>query len=655
MAVRERPDLSLSPTGGILRPEPRDPRPQAGFGRSVAQGAFKGAGNLEQLVNMGGNALMAATGHPFRNSGQPFTDRAQARTIGPSQPTSGINRVAESATAGIVETLPTLPLGAGAATLPRVAGRAGLEMLSGAAGETAAVAADDAGSGGFGQFGASLAAGMLPGGIVGVGRRAARRLPSQARKSAEREAGIWLRETIGFKQREAAISMLAAEAAGVDGIQLPPIQLLSDIADVERIGKTLTSMPGEAGADVYRKMVELRKANEVAAARIANELLPGGVADEAVAGFVKKAEQIRDEVSKAYAGVGNLTGIPTARIKLAAKNIAEEAGKEKADLLPKRVLSIIDKAYGDSVDLASLRRLRSRIGNDAARAGRKGSREKVRYLAQLTDAIDRTLDEIAIATGTSDVRALQRATSVRRAEGVLFDKRNRAAKAMLEMEDSHKAFDVVLRSNNPTEAIGKLRLIFHDTPEAWGGVQRLMRDKIIGENLENLATSGGAKKARKLLHQNKKAFEAVYGPGSSRSADLFLARVEMMHRGVVGSPGQAAQQGSGNLKDITGPQFREQLSILGNVARNNWLEASFRLLARVNGTTPKSLTDLHTFMGQALVDPAFAKGLLESIPEREFPRWAAKVQRWGARPVRSAVGTPIVDNAFGANGTPGEL
>jgi hypothetical protein len=369
------------------------------------------------------------------------------------------------------------------------------------------------------------------------------------------------------------------------------------------------------------------------------------VADEAVSGFVERAENLRNKVADAYADVGELTGIPTSRIKQAALDVAEDAGIEKKDLLPKRVLNIINKKYGDTVSLKAVNRLRSRIGADMALARRKGNREKVRFLAMLMDPIDKTLDDIAVATGTADVLALRRATQLRRAEGVLFDPKNRAAKAFLEMEDSRKAFNVVLNSNRPTEAIGKLRLVFTDTPEAWGGVQRLMRDEILGEGLEALATRGGAKTARKVLARRRKAFEAVYGDGSAKHADQFLGRVEMMHRGVVGSPGQAAQQGSSNLKDMQSPQFLESISVVGNMVRGNPLSAAWNAIRIATGRTPKSLTDLHAFIGRALIDPAFAKSLLESVPPREFPRWAANVQRWVARPVRSAVGTPLVAGA----------
>ena len=657
MGVKPRPDLK-----GQFGERP-------GLGRFAAQGAFQGVEGLASLIDLvraRGNTEVVDTPAGATIERQPLesllADRvrqAQQSMVGSTvKPEGFLERATQSATRGVTESIPTLPLAAipglgGAMALgPRaVAGsfarNAGIDLLSGFSGEVARGEAENAGFGTGGQIGASMLGALGTTGTLS-------RIAQTTKPVRGRTARSLARQALGrnVNNRRQAIELLDEElnkklfgAASTD-------QVLQDrfpgVAGVMR-----RAARDSASADDLRlKAAELRQLSSLDAVDKLGKKFPGGRPVDTSETYINQLARVQNKVTRAYKKTGNLAGVPTRKLKAGAAFIAQDAGDELDHLLPKRALKIIE-GYGETTNLRSLQRLRRSLGASVRKAKRKGDRERLFFLNKLVDSVEQTFDEVAEEFGSVEINALRRARIIRAIEAERFDPSDPLNKVfggelkrgeVVLPEDMGREFNRFLgNSKTPAQDLRRLRLTLGRNPRAWGGVQRLMRDRVFGEDFEllfnvegNNLTMSGANRALKNLRKNAESFDVVYGPDAAKNAENFIRRARQLSRGVVGTTGEFATTGTGFKQGP--PVSLEQIGIGADLARGDFKGAAFSAFRLAMGRTPKTIEEADVLLSQAMVDPALAKAFLEELPAEAVDAWQRRARNFLAVPVRSTAG-----------------
>lgn len=641
-----------------LKPRPDLSGERPGLGRFAAQGAVRGAENLASLVDfMRSRFANEPADVPGFQRSVPLEALLSERVrgfgesrLGPRvEPEGFVERAVESGTAGAVETLPTLPaaffpggglLAAGPrAAAGTIARRAGADLASGVAGETARSVAEREGLGGVGQGVASMAGSL---GTTGIATRVGQAVLSPVRNRTARSLA---RQALGreVRDRRRAIRLLQQEIdAPLFGRATTDQVLQGTDPGVVGIMKR-TARSGLAGSDLRRRAAEIREFNTLAAAEEGRRAFPVGSPSNTTRAYQDLLRRTKDKVSRAYRGIGDLDGIPTTKIKAAAAFVATDAGDELSNLLPKRALRIIE-GYGDTVSLRSLQRLRRSVAASVRKAQRRGDSERIFYLNKLADSLESTFDEVAELGGAREINALRRARLIRSIEAERFDPRDPLNQVFdPQIEDMGRAFDKFLRTDKaPTESLRRLRLTMGDDPEAWGGVQRLMRDRVFGEDFDLLLnvdadqlTRSGANRALKNLRKLSSEFDAVYGSGASRHAEDFIRRSRQLSKGVVGKVDEFAVTGS-NVSSQ--PASLQQVGVVADIARGDWTGAARRAFQMVSGRLPKTIEEADVLLAQAMVDPHLARGFLEELPAEAVDLWQRRARNFLSTPARSAAG-----------------
>lgn len=455
----------------------------------------------------------------------------------------------------------TMARGAGSAAPTAIASPgllpALMEVSSGVSGEMGSEAAKQAALPGWAQFGAGLGASMLPG---------------------------------------------LASAAGRFGVNL--------VKGLRNSSKTAATAVRDANLDALEEATDA--------------LFSGADSNPAIAqsAFRKQAEQAAQKLDEAFAGVGNIQGIGTDRIKASAAAVMDDAQESQALGALYPWVRRITRKMGGEADLQELRRLRSNLSR-TIREKLRGEGSNIRRASDMIAAIDQTLDDVAARTGTDDIEALHRALDMAKGNARRFGPDSVPAQLFDQFaeEGLNVGFHrLVVQSDRPVDALMALRNAVGDDPRAWAGVQRLVRDEVMGADLEKLATPASITAAwRKLRTRKDRAiWEAAFGPGSADTARRFLVKVRELARG-------------GQLPiDMTAPNA----GIYGAVARMQLREAAYRAL-RAAGSAPRPV-DTNRLIAEAANDPALARGFTEQLSKAEYAVWLRRVQNYIGKPLRAA-------------------
>ena len=651
---------------GVAQPQQRG-RP--GLGRFAAQGVARGVENTAGLAD----AVLAAAQPRVR---LPVPDAPQAEFVFPADAPTNLagrarsaanrilgprvapetigERVTESAAAGATEAAPfALIPGGGPAALAR---RGALEVGSGMLGEVARGEVEAAGGSRDAQLAASLAAGL--GGAAGgtlLGSAAQAVGPIRNATAARLTQRALGRKV---KDRGQALALLRAEAEQPLFGRATLDQVLGeDFPGVAGLAGRLAR--GDVGDDLRAGVIRLRRSNAEAAEAFARNAFPGGRPAAAVEEFVSRLEKVSGSVDRAYRGIGTVD-VPVQKVKARAAEIAVEAGEELRPFLPRGVLKIVG-GYGDTVSLDDIDRLRQRILAETEVARRGGKDRTVRFLNRLNDSIENTLDEVAAATGTENINALRRARGLSRLKQQRFgtDRRDRLGgggsrrrqdplNLLLrgEVENLQKGFASFLnRDPRTVEVLNRTRLTLGGNPQAWGGVQELMRAHIFGEDFGDLfrnvpgpARLGGTRTIRKRLSRFGKEFDAVYGTGSTVQANRFLDRVDQLTSGQIARLDDTFAAG---LNDRDGGALaRAQQAVVAFIADGNPRGAVSAAYHAVTGRLPSTLDEADRLMAQAIIDPTgVGRGFVEQLDSTALQNWQRRVQTFIGQPVRATAGT----------------
>jgi hypothetical protein len=667
------------PIREVSPPARERPGEEGRKGKIAAQGGLRGVADLAGLVDLGLNALteVGARLGIGPNLGQPF-DAASAvdRPVGTrgTQDPGGLSQrltgetlqpqgIGENALAavsrGAAAAAPfaaaapvaagarALGLGAGRAAtgagLRAAGGRAGLELATGAAGETSARTAEALGAGAPGQVAASVAGGFS---LPRIGQRAGSALGQVALKPVRHKVARRLaRETLGAEIPD----------------RVAAVKQLDKLLDTPIIGKGTTAqelqIPGvfgleqnlsqfsKRGASLRNDVFKLRRQNAVAAEEVAKTGWPAGQPGAAVETYLDNLEKVSRNVEKAYKGVGHLEGIPTIRLKAAAAFVTQDAGQEGIKQVPMEQVELISR-YADTNDLKRIQGLRRALGDRLRGAKRDPERNtEVFYLNKIIDAVETTLDEAAVAGGSRQINALARARRLAADKAKRFDKKSTLNKVLGDdFQNMQGKFGNFLRTaKKPADELDLMRGTLAGDPDAWKGVQRLMREEVFPNNVEDLFNNDsllslkGIKRSTALLKLHEKSWEAVFGPGSARSAKLFLERARLLATGKVGTAAEMAQTSSRGVPIGT---LIENAASVGDLAKGKMISALARVVKMVGGKLPSTLDEADEVLMNALIDPMLAKGLLEELPEAAVSRWVERyrsVLRQTARGTGSAL------------------
>lgn len=582
-----------------------------------------------------------------RGSMTGFTERAFGESVQPPGTAGG--RLLQAAGAGVTETIPFLPLvGLGGGGIAGAGRRGALDLLAGVSGETSRQGAEEFGLGPVGQTATSLVGALAP---AGVASRARQLLPVVRNRAARQVA----RDVLGreIPDRAEAMRLLQQEIDAPLFGRATTDQVLQDMAPgTAGIMKRL-ARDSFAGADLRREAFELRRLSARAAEEFGASGFGAGPPGAASAMYLDRLRRIKSKVERAYRGVGDLEGIPTHKLKAASAFVRQDAGDELESLLPKRSLRLIE-GYGETTNLKNLQRLRRQTGAEARKAMREGNSERAFFLNKIVDSIEETFDEVAEIGGATEINALRRARTIRAIQAERFDPKDPLNRVLGgEFEDMGKAFNRFLNTERrPVESLNRLRMTLGGNPDAWGGVQRLMRDRVFGEDFDLLTDIGnetlsrsGAGKALKNLQKLSREFDAVYGTGASENAEQFIRRAHKLSRGVVGKPEEFAVTGS-NVAPSS--QMNEQAEILADMARGStlwWRDVAVKAFRLVTGNNPRTLREADALLAQAMVDPKMAKAFLQELSPQQLERWQRRARAFLENPVRTASGVFSVEGS----------
>lgn len=684
-----------------------------GAGQFLAQGALiEGPSNLAGVADALRDAFSnKAVDRPdggfdiesVPRTGPSFSQRARSagsgfveRNIGPvTEPESFGERALQAGAAGVVETLPTLPLlavpGIGQATaaaragkglsaagralggaVPKAAQRAAFEATAASFGEIARSEAQNAGYGPTGQFILSLAAATVP--IAAARGVAVRIAPQVSRGVRQRQAKRLAAEVLGeeIEDRKEAIVLLAQEADKPLFGNASTSQVLNQrFPGVEGIARRV-SRSGTAASDLRREVARSRFENAQAAREFAEtSVATGGRPGAAVTRFGEALDSIQTKVQRAYIKTGHLE-IPMRKIKAASAATRLDALDITDDLLPSKMMDLLDNA-GETMDVQRLNKIRGRLLSMSRKLSKEGAEpQQVRYVDGLVASIDETLDEVAEIGGGEAILALRRANQIRRIEAERFGLTRQIKVAgrrktipntlnrMLggESEDLDKAFRKFLNSDPRTgEALQQAKLTLGDNPEAWKGVGELMNRQVFGPDFDLIfdinnpapfrgkevaGLRRGQLQAFKNLRRFEKEYDVVFGPGAAANARQFLRRTQKLGSGVIGRADEFLLTGS-SVGDAG--ERMKNASVLSSMMRQDRVGAGVAAWKLLTGRLPSSLTQADELLAKALADPATAKVFLEGLDANALLRWQRQADAALGNPLRALGGTQGQDAA----------
>lgn len=680
---REGKITYLAPVGAPA-PVPSQTTPRQFFEQgALVEGPANLAGLADLAINTidpqrrgiaGGPPLKAPSdfGGAVREAMAARLGAARGRPIEPPQ--TGVEKLSQAAGAGIVETLPLSLLGGGA-TRP---GLVAADLASGATGEMGRQMAEAGGAETAGQILFSLAGGLGPRTVLSashrVARSAARLIPGMNVRAAENLAhqAFWADLNAADKtQRARALYLLDQEINKPFGWRTTE-QILGDefpvvsgrMAGAAKSGGVSGStklrgqnFPVDMSVPAYRKRIEdLREYNARATLDFGNQAFPVGHSTAATQRWQSELAQIRAQVKAAYDGIGDIQGLSTDKLDAAALWVTGHAGAEKANLLPKRQLRMIESYHPvdpdgnplpPEVSFKQLQRLQSSIKNDIRIARRSGDRERAFYLTKLSDGVEATFADVAAAGGSSEVNALRRARDLRHMEGQLFNPKDPLNKVLGgESEDIGAAFTAYMNTApRPATDLKRLEATIGQDPQAWAGVKRLVRDHVFGDNFSVMfgtepgsteLVRSGTNAVIKNITKYREVIDTVYGPGSADNAMDFARRARDL---ATGESAKIQRFGAVRLDE---PSDAAQAGTVAEIATWNPVRAGIRAAALAYGRLPDTQEEANMILGLAAFNPEIAKGFLERLPAREAMAWKTKVTRALAlEGVRGAAGTEM--------------
>ena len=562
-----------------------------------------------------------------------FTRRSWEGLAGPVQSTEGypMARRAEAFGTGLTEAGPFAPFAAPLGPLA-VASEIALGGLS-------EMTADELKSRGHGagvQFAGSLLAGMAS--PATITRSTITSIP----KSSRQLAAMALRQEIPNEVLPVARQRLLAETKpDIYGTTASPAQALEGVApgirELEEGART-----GPFRSDLTRELAAQRRRN-LGDATIAGEmeksyyrLFDTGEPGELTSGYATALEDIRRSVSEAAGKAGNVVTIPTGRLKVWAKEAIEEAGEEGSKHLPKSQIRLVSK-YDDVTDLDRLRRLRSSVTDDMRVMG--VTPRKRRYLMQLRDEIDTTLEEVARASGDipgANIQAFRRMVSERAKQGRLFGENTVQYKALVDMEDPIKGVKKILNSPRPVETLEKVMEAVSDNEAALDGLRTALSRAVFGEGFQGISVKTALNRLRRKSVQN--AMDAVFGDGTATRAEYFFNRLRQLESGRVGTTRATYGTGSGVIP-LQGPLGEAASRLERGSVTGELLASAARKTASILGREATRM-EAEQLIVQALTDPRFMLELLDEAPPMVVPVWAEKFSgQTTSRAARSALGT----------------
>lgn len=438
---------------------------------------------------------------------------------------------------------------------------------------------------------------LLPGGGMGLGARA-----------------VW--DLLSGATGELATDTAAAGGAGPVG------QFAAGL-----LGGLTPNVARGAGSRAMRfaRSEQIRDTNLVALEEATDRLFRTSDPVDAQVAFRQRAEEAAAKLEEAFSGVGNVEGIPTARIKAAAQSIRDETlGEVKAAGALFPWLRNIEKKVGNETDLKTLRRLRSQLSR-TIREDLRGQNQKIKWASDLIGEIDGTLDDVAQRSGTQEIESLRRALELAKDNAKQFGGGSVAARLFEDFatEGLNEGFRRrVLNAPKPVEAFEQLRRSVGDNPQAQAGLNRLVRDEVLGNELQAFGTPAGLSAAMRRLGKRRTGalWEAAFGPGSRENAQRFLRTMrDLSRRGQLPTDTSIPNTG-----------------IISSVMSANLSEAAFKAIRAVSGAAIPRPVDVRRLVTAAMNDPKLGRGFLEPLKRGDYDVWTRNLRNFLLTTTRSA-------------------
>lgn len=658
--------LALYRSGtGAAPTEAVETRP--GLSRFAIQGGPQGAANLAGLADLltqavrpgrAFDASRAALGLPATPESNPtrFADATRRALQGSLdragfpyvEPANALERGTQAATAGVVETLPTLALPGG------LASKAGalLNLGSGAASEVAATEARAAGASPGVQLGAALLAGASPSTIRGIVRGAASAKNLVAPSPATRTAIAGELATTGLRGEIPEAALAEAQQMIDDAMAKPLFESTTEMALGDRfpgitgLAQRVAANP-KAGPAFRQRVHELELRNAAAARAYTQAHYTEGSFPPVVQAYERELTRMQRIVEKAYLRAGEIHGIPDDSLRAAAARVRLATEPIATSLQPKEILQKIAfvRKRGEGINLSELRQLDSLVSKTWYNKGVPLSGDEQRFLAMIDGAIEKTYDEAAAAGGASNVNALRRAIKLRKLQGTRFNPSDplfHLFKGNLQALDLDGAFTSILnraeppkglsgrtKAPGPVESLRVAKTWLANDPQAWAGVQTMVDRQVFGPNFRNLydaegkLSRAGARQVRENLRRLRPVLEVARGPGATDAALDFVDDLER------NAGGRINLQQSAPLP--TEDKLVAQLGHAAGTLAWNRPRGLMQLAVYALGRLPKTAEESDQILAGLLYDKPLGRGALRPTSPAQAQAWQTRMQKWMAR------------------------
>jgi len=662
-------------------------KPRVGYGRALKQAALVEA--PASLANLGDLALRGTSnlllGQDVIGSSAPEIEGTLRKWYGPDyvpreKMTKGERLVGDAAT-GALTALPFAAATGGIGIAPLL-----MQGLSGATGGLASGAAREMNLPPWMQFGAGMIGGMVPSAIGrlpvvgtitrGAGRRTASKIPGVARRTAEREAAGILRQQLGGTDDlvNSARTAIDAELDDMNRIGQPTLgQVLGDEHPgglaITRMQKEISKNPTLGTASIDQQLAERSQANLAAIRQAESNLYP--MAPEAAGPAAGVGLQtLRD---RAKAGVRDLydeartaaEGAPPVPVEALRERVTEISASMRAflsDRLPKEADEIIERFQGGTATLDDLDNLSKSLNQTMADLSRSGDKVGYGVASQIKAALGKTYDDLAAAGGPAGeaVAPLQVARAAHGASEEAFGLSHPAIKAFLQKAEFGTGTEprnkvnllAALRQGGmedgaPREAT-RLVNSLADDPQALEGARRLAWMEILGGKPVVRTPEGHAGAALQTALKNlsdpvnARNMRVLLGDDLYESSLRLLRRTSQLTYGREGTRGALYQTGSsiGAAENSAVGALALDLYTGGNAfVINKIVRSSSAAKKFYDGTNKLQRVE---FLQRALLDPRYAKFLLERVTPRNVSEWNQRFEllrgglETGAAGIRSA-------------------
>lgn len=444
-------------------------------------------------------------------------------------------------------------------------------------------------------------------------------LNPNARRSAAAGAGVFEALPLlplgvaGLAPRAAAGAALTEIASGAAG---EAVRSEAEARGKGSFGQFAASLAGGVGVSSLPRAgrAGLRAFARSRGRQTLQERLVQAVPEDAVEAGLGNRANLRSQVRQAYKGVGDVDGLDTSSL---GDIVTQLRADFDPDSLPLATLRRVEREFSDTVNLRKLVNFEQSIGQRIKVASRKGKDQTAAALARLREGVSSVLDSVSVTAGpdAESIRALQKAKSLRRLQGEVFDNSPRI-RAFFEDADINRAFGAIVRSRDKRDLD---RLVAAVGDDGADGLRVLMRDHVFGPDLEAFAR--GPRSAIRAL-QNRRvraAYDRLFEEGAADGALAVSKQLQRLPNGDFGSIDET------------------MLTAWNAVRSGRWGEAGQTFL-RVIGFGQPTREQGIEFMQEALFNPKYAKGILGELPTELAQSWRREVATQFTRAAFGVVG-----------------